>query len=173
MSATYEIGFQEAERMTKLLEKYPAISSDELHKAMIGAVGRVTQEIQKRTPVYTTQLRRSIVGTVERSLIGQAGASIVGTVGTDSPYALAVEFGLPAGHLPPEEPLIRWAAVVLGDGEAGKAVRWAIFHRGTKKPPKAMFARGWREARRWVSVRFRLALIRITERLAQGGQNGR
>lgn len=168
-TATYEINFQEAERMSKLLEKYPSISSDELHKAMVGSVRRVTVEIQKRTPVYTTQLRRSIVGRVERSLIGQAGAEIVGSVGTDSPYALAVEFGLPAGHLPPEEPLIRWAAVVLGDGEAGKAVRWAIFHRGTKKPPRAMFAQGWREARGWVSQRFQQALAEIVKRLGNGG----
>jgi hypothetical protein len=68
--------------------------------------------------------------------------------------------------LPPREPLIRWAAVVLGDGDAGDAVRWSIFKRGTKG--KFMFAKGWRESRGWVSNRFKQALAQITKRPANG-----
>lgn len=171
-TATYEIEFQEGERMTQLLKQYPKIAGDELHNAMTDSVRHTTLAIQKRTPLYTTKLRRSIAWTVERDIRGAEVPSITGTIGTPLVYGPAVELGLPPGTLPPEEPLIRWAAVVLGDGEAGKAVRWSIFHRGTKKPPAAMFARGWRQSRRWVSVRFRLALIRIVERLAEGGGNG-
>ncbi len=167
VTGSYEINFQEAERISNLLAEYPQIAGDEMQKAMLHAVRITRLAVQKYTPVYTTQLRRSIVGRVERNIVGQA-ADVTGIVGTDKEYALAVELGRGPGSLPPEEPLIRWATVVLGDGEAGKAVRWAIFHRGTKKPPKAMFARGWREVYPRVVARFKQALSAIVERLAGG-----
>jgi hypothetical protein len=69
--------------------------------------------------------------------------------------------------MPPLEPLIRWAAVVLGDGDAGPAVRWAIYRRGIKG--RFMFEQGWRAARSYVVGRFRQALTRIVKRLSNGG----
>lgn len=166
MPATYEIEFQEGERMTALLKRYPSIAGDVLKGAMTKAVGLTTRNIQRVTPVYSTKLRRSITGTVESSVIGQQVPSIVGTVGTDSEYAVPVELGRRPGSLPPREPLIRWAAVVLGDGDAGDAVRWAIFKRGTK--PRGMFAKGWRASRRAVSETFKRALGEIVKRLQRG-----
>ena len=74
MPATYEINFQEAERMSELLRRYPEIAGYELRAAMTDSVRKTTLEIQKRTPVYTTKLRRSIAGEVEvQGLLGAAG----------------------------------------------------------------------------------------------------
>lgn len=164
---TYTIDFQEAERMSQLLAKYPAIAGDELAQAMNESVSRVTKAVQRFTPLYSTKLRQSIVGRVETSILGAQAPSITGTIATDLVYALPVEVGRRPGSLPPREPLIRWAAVVLGDGDAGDAVRWAIFKRGTKG--KFMFARGWRDTRGWVSERFKRALGQIVKRLASNG----
>ncbi len=169
MTATYEVEFKDGDQLAQVLAKHPEISRDELQKAMIGAVRVTTQAVQKYTPLYTTRLRRSIVGTVEmRGITRQQGGSITGIVGTPLVYAPAVEFGLSAGHLPPEEPLIRWAAVKLGNGEAGKAVRWSIFHHGTQG--QYMFKKGFEEVRGWVMRRFEQALDAIAKRLAQGGR---
>lgn len=164
-TGTYEINFREVERMRRLLAKYPEIASRELGAAMRDSVRHTEQIVQKLTPVYSTRLRRSIVGRVEQSIAG-GQPSITGIVGTDKEYALPVELGRRPGSMPPLEPLIRWAAVVLGDGDAGPAVRWAIYRRGTK--PRGMFARGWRQARGWVSKRFARALTQIVKGVADG-----
>ena len=103
----------------------------------------------------------------DKPLIAVTPGDITGIVGTDKEYALAVELGRRPGSLPPLEPLIRWAAVVLGDGDAGHAVRWAIFKRGIKG--KFMFARGWREVYPRVTERFKQALSEIVKRLANNG----
>ena len=100
-------------------------------------------------------------------------AEMRGIVESDVDYALDVEIGLPAGTwIDDIESLKRWAHLVLGDENAAYAVRASIFARGTKIHPHGsrgyyMFARGWLQARPFVSKRFSMVPGEITARIGR------
>ncbi len=85
---------------------------------------------QRRAPVYTGTLRRSIATDVRR-----IGGDVVATVGSNLVYAPAVEYGRRPGSMPTPQALRRWVVRKGMDENAAYLVARAIGRRGTKPRP--------------------------------------
>lgn len=126
----------------------------EMQRAITRSVLQIEKDAKGLAPVFTGHLRRSITHEVEARQ-----SEVVGRVGTNVPYAKAVEFGTgllseapDSGHrryMPPPAALDAWAIAkgftvvsartarghaAATPGVYGQIVAWAIYLRGGTKP---------------------------------------
>ncbi len=119
-------------------------------RTMQKAVQLVQAEAQRRAPVDTGTLRRSITGQVQPLGARKAGGlgatkagnafpgqkvGPVGTVGSKVNYARAVEFGRRPGKQPPTARLRGWARRKTGSADNAYRIARAISKRGTSPQP--------------------------------------
>ncbi len=132
------------------LERLEAEIEDAARRTMEKAVLMVQAEAQRRAPVDTGTLRRSITGQV-RPLGAQPAGSLsarkvgnafpgqkvglVGTVGTKLNYGAAVEYGRKPGKRPPTAALKGWARRKTGDERNAYRIAKRIGERGTSPQP--------------------------------------
>ncbi|MDP9381234.1 MAG: HK97 gp10 family phage protein, partial [Chloroflexota bacterium] len=139
-----------AHQVADQIDALEAEIEDAARRTMEKAVLMVQAEAQRRAPVDTGTLRRSITGQV-RPLGAQPAGSLsarkvgnafpgqkvgtVGVVGTKLNYARAVEFGRRPGKRPPTARLRGWARRRTGSADNAYPVARAIGRRGTRPQP--------------------------------------
>ncbi len=131
------------------LERLEAEIEDAARRTMEKAVLSVQAEAQRRAPVDTGTLRRSLtgqvrplgarkaggLGTTKAAGLGAQKVGTVGTVGTKLSYARAVEFGRRPGKRPPTAALKGWARRKTGDERNAYRIAKRIGERGTSPQP--------------------------------------
>jgi hypothetical protein len=167
--AEYSVRTENLDEVAEALARYPEIASEEIQTTMMTVVIGVANRVGEHTPVFMNRLKPAILASPKVEIVGGEARGIVDAGGV--PYALDMEIGPPAGRWPNMGALRRWAHLVLGDESAAGAVARRLFE-GTsrvQRRPYAMFARGWVDAKGWVSRQFEVMLKRIVERMAGGG----
>ncbi len=139
-----------AHQVADELERLEAEIEDAARRTMQKAVQLVQAEAQRRAPVDTGTLRRSITGQVQplgARKVGGLGATKagnafpgqkvgpVGTVGTKLNYGAAVEYGRRPGKRPPTAALKGWARRKTGDERNAYRIAKRIGERGTSPQP--------------------------------------
>lgn len=113
--------------------KAPDIFLEELATAVLQGQMLAEREVKERTPTSGAGTLRDSIGALPIEL---SGATVRGEVGTSLSYAEGIELGT-RPHMPPAEPLMDWVRRKLGVPpekveDVAQAIRWKIFHRGTK-----------------------------------------
>jgi hypothetical protein len=165
-TAEYTVDVEGGDDLRNRLRRYPQIAQAVLVPAMKRSVIHTSGNVKDFTPVYMSRLVNAIGERVE-----SIGGEIKGVVHAgDVKYAVDMEVGPPAGRWPNMEALRRWAHLVLGDADAAPAIARALFEGRSRvqRRPYAMFAKGWKAAKGWVSREFRRARDEIVRRLAGG-----
>ncbi len=140
-----------AHEVADKLERLEAEIEDAARRTMEKAVLLVQAEAQRRAPVDTGTLRRSITGQVRPlgaqkvggmvgsrkagSTFGGQKVGLVGTVGTKLNYGAAVEYGRKPGKRPPTAALKGWARRKTGDERNAYRIAKRIGERGTSPQP--------------------------------------
>lgn len=158
MATTLTIDTTELDALGTRLNGAGAIVQRESGIAMQRSVLAVQRGAQRAVPVDTGHLRRSITATVRPNL---------GTVGTNVPYAEAVDQGRrPNAPMPPGGALLRWMKRHGIEPEAEYIVRRAIGKRGIKATRflTGTFAR----LRPQIHAEFRAAMVRAAKQIGGG-----
>lgn len=96
MSLEFQFDMSELNRMAARHAQGGRIVADETRTAMNRVVIQIEADAKRRVPTDTHNLQRSITHEVTT-----AGRDVIGRVGTNQPYAEAVEKGRRAGAPPP------------------------------------------------------------------------
>lgn len=133
-----------------------AVVLEETGVAMQRAVLGVQYGAQTAAPVWTGNLRRSILGRVVSPTLG--------TVGTNVPYARPVNFGRRAGAaMPPVAAITPWVTSHGMPAEAAFPVARAIGRRGI--PAKPFLTGTFERMKGQIVAEFRAVLPRVVARL--------
>ncbi len=138
-----------AHQVADQIDALEAELEDAARRTMQKAVQLVQAEAQRRAPVDTGTLRRSITGQVrplgarkagglgatKAAGLGAQQVGLVGVVGTKLSYARAVEYGRRPGKRPPTASLRGWARRKTGSADNAYPVARAIGRRGTRPQP--------------------------------------
>lgn len=145
----------------------PRIVTEELEKAGKRAGLLVEAKAKGYAPVWRGHLRRSITST--QAPFGTTVTPLLTTtrIGTNVPYARAVEFGRGAGKTPPPvAPIAAWLRS-KGSDAPPYAVARAIGRRGI--PARPFLHRAFEELRGQIRQEFAQVPKRVIARLSGGG----
>jgi hypothetical protein len=149
MADNFHIAIPELNAFVARYRNAPAVVTEELRKAGARVGVLVERRAKTLVPVDTGHLRRSITNQVTASPM-----LVTTTIGTNVPYARAVEFGRGAGKTPPPSaPIAAWLGRHGGDPGAAFVVARAIGRRGIKGRP--FLTRALRELRGQIQTEFR------------------
>lgn len=144
------------------------IVTEELATAGKRAGFLVERQAKQFAPVDTGTLRRSITSTGSPFGTTVAPLAVTTLVGTNVPYARAVEFGRGAGTTPPPAaPIARWLARKGGDPKAAYAVARAIGRRGI--PGRSYLLKAFAQLTPQIRAEFAQVPKRVIARLSGGG----
>ncbi len=156
-----DIDAGDIERFAARTAKADRIVRDEMVRGMKRATLHVEGRAKRHVPVDTGHLRRSLTSQVK-----PFSGGVRGVVGTNVPYAKAVEQGRrPGAEQPPTGPdLAGWAR---RHGMAGLeyVIARSIAWRGTKARP--YLSRALKELRPQIRVEFRQVAKRIAQRVGR------
>lgn len=167
----YQVRIVGLERVQRMFERAPQITTDELEAAMKKAVISVSSEVKKAAPVgVSSRLRNSIGG----SVVAISGKRVTGRVGTslDEPYPAVMEFGRkPGARRPPTARLVRWVQLRLGvPGQdairVAAYVAGSIARRGIRG--RRYFRTGWDNSNDRVRSFFDTAVANIIRKMEAG-----
>jgi hypothetical protein len=113
-----KVSFKGKEELTKILEKMPRRTTLALFSALNQSLLLIQGKAQEGVPVRSSALKTTIKTKVE-----QEGESLIGTVGSDLPYASVVEFGQRTGWRPNVKNIREFARRRFGDPRKA----WFIF----------------------------------------------
>lgn len=102
-----------------------------LKEAMIRSTSRIKNDIRENLTANGT----SNTGNLRRSVFVDKAEHDIGVVGVGERYGGAVEYGRPAGRMPPVDPIERWARTKLGKPGLGWPIAMKIKQRGTRAQP--------------------------------------
>lgn len=155
------------EQLAALYAQAPELVQREMQTAMNASLAKVHYEVAERTPVGVG-FGGHLAGTLSTE-ITQLDANTIGMVGTNKPYAEAVELGTKP-HMPPIAPLVDWAEAVLGleYGDA-LAAAWgiAIMIKRFGTEGKFMFRDGFDASETFIRAQFKEAVAQIKQGLSQ------
>ena len=147
----------------------PELFQQEITKAAWASSLRVEREVGERTPKGTNGFLAMSIAALQPVVIP---GGVMGIVGTSLGYAEPVELGTKP-HMPPVQPLVEWAEVVLGLDEAkAQKAAWAIALKIARKGTTGafMFRDGFAASEDYIKRKFSEAMRNIRNSLA--GQNG-
>lgn len=130
MADRFEVDATGLARLAARYRNAGPVVEAELRGAMGRALLAVQRAAMKNAPVDTGTLRRSLTTEVR-----PLGTSLRGAVGTNVPYARAVEEGAPPGRWVPEGELRGWMRRKGIDASLEFVIRRAIHRRGTRAQP--------------------------------------
>ena len=144
------------------------IVTDELSKAGKRAGLAVEAGAKRLVPVDTGNLRRSITSVQAPFGTTVSPMMVTTRVGTNQPYAMAVEFGRGAGTTqPPTAPIAAWLERHGGDPKMAYVVARAIGRRGI--PGRPYLTKAFAELQSKIRAEFDQVPKRIVARLSGGG----
>ncbi len=157
-----DIDAGDIERFAARTAKADRIVRDEMVAGMKRSTLHVEGRAKRHVPVDTGHLRRSLTSQVK-----PFSGGVRGLVGTNVPYAQAVEKGRRAGApMPPRGALLGWIRRHGGNVDAEFVIRRAISRRGIKSRP--YLSRALKEMRPTIRVEFRRVAKRIAQRVGRG-----
>jgi hypothetical protein len=166
-----ELALKGFDELVDLWSQAPELVQRELTSAAWASSLRVEREVRERTPKGANGFLGMSIAALEPVVIP---GGVMGIVGTSLGYAEPVELGTKP-HMPPVQPLVEWAEVVLGlDGKDAEQAAWAIARKISKKGTEGafMFRDGFAVSEDYIKRKFRQALSNIRAALAGGGTDG-
>lgn len=160
-----ELALKGFDELADLFQQAPVLVQQEMTKAAWASSLRVEREVRDRTPKGANGFLGMSIAALEPVVIPNG---VLGIVGTSLGYAPAVEMGAKP-HMPPVQPLVEWAEVVLGlDGKEAQQVAWAIALKIARKGTEGafMFREGFAVSEAYIKRKFSEALRNIRNALA-------
>jgi len=160
-----ELALKGFDELVDLFAQAPELVQQEMTKAAWASSMRVEREVRDRTPKGANGFLGMSIAALDPVVIP---SGVLGIVGTSLNYAPAVEMGAKR-HMPPVQPLVEWAEVVLGlDGKEAQQAAWAIALKIARKGTegKHMFRDGFAASEDYIKRKFSEALRTIRNALA-------